>query len=92
MRLFQQVSSFIIIAMLLASCAPANAVVGIEESIVQPQEVNPAPAQPQSTQAASPEAVETINECLNCHSDKDLLMETTDAVEDTAESESKGVG
>lgn len=32
------------------------------------------------------------NECLNCHSDKELLIETADAVEEIAESESKGVG
>jgi len=44
----------------------------------------------------TPEKIETVqlkaNECLDCHSSKDLLVETADPVEEIAESESKGVG
>lgn len=37
------------------------------------------------------EAIE-VNECLECHRDKDLLIETAKPEEPEAESESKGVG
>lgn len=36
--------------------------------------------------------VAEVNECLECHRDKDLLIETAKPEEPEAESESKGVG
>jgi len=91
MQLFRRFSIFMIVTILLSSCTPVDAMVGLDKRIVQPAEADSVIAVQSQT---TPEAVENVeaNECLNCHADKDLLIETADRVEEIAESESKGVG
>ena len=91
MRRFQWFSSFIIIALLITSCGPVDAKLSVDQPIVQSLDLEPAgPAQAVSTPEATAEA--ETNECLKCHMDKQLLIDTADPVEAIAESESKGVG
>lgn len=74
-------SFLIIFTFVLSACAPGST-------------PSPTAAEKPSETAASPE-VQTPNagtdECLACHTDKDLLIATAKPVE-AAESESKGVG
>jgi uncharacterized lipoprotein YmbA len=91
MHRFQWLTSFIIIALLISSCGTTDVRVSVDQLPVQPLNIQPAsPTQTVST----PETIENAepNECLQCHSDKQRLIETGDPVEPTAESESKGVG
>ncbi len=91
MRHFHWFGCFLAMALALSSCAPADAVTGMNEQIVQSLDLEPAsPPQAQAAPQAT-EAAET-NECLDCHSNKDRLIDTSDPVEETAEAESKGVG
>jgi hypothetical protein len=90
MRRFQQFSIFIIIALLLSSCGSVNQL-NVDQPLVHSADLEPAsptqaPAALEATEPAEP------NECLKCHTDKDRLIETADAVEPIAEGESKGVG
>ncbi|MBI5946042.1 MAG: hypothetical protein HY864_16895 [Chloroflexi bacterium] len=92
MRLFRQISLFITTALLFSSCAPASPVdASANQTTAQLADVKlsiPAVLQPEmgTGEGAGP------NECLNCHSDKDRLIETAKPVVEAAESESKGVG
>jgi hypothetical protein len=91
MRRFQWFTIFIIAALFVSSCGTTDVRVSVEQPPVQPLDLQPAsPAQTVST----PETIEVAetNECLNCHADKDRLIETGDPVEPLAESESSGVG
>lgn len=91
MRRFQWFSSFIILAILLSSCGSVDAQLGVDQQLVQSLDLEPAgPAQTVSTPEAT--AAAETNECLNCHADKERLIDTADPVEAIAESESKGVG
>ena len=91
MRRFQWFASFIVIALLISSCGTPDVRVSVDQQPVQSLDLEPAsPAQTVSTPEAT-EVAET-NECLNCHSDKQRLIDTGDTVEPTAESESTGVG
>jgi len=90
MRFFQHLGIFIATAIILSSCAPV-AQLNVDQPLAPHSDLEAA----SPTQIAPlPEATETveINECLKCHTDKDRLIETADAVVETAESESKGVG
>lgn len=68
----------------LTQSAPLGALAG---EVALAQAIEPTTA---ATAEATIEAA--VNECLACHSDKDLLIETADPVEPAGESESKGVG
>ncbi len=84
-------NSLIILALLLNGCAPIKAIQPIVQSTT-PDPVQPVPATSTSrpaTATASPS--EVVNECLNCHSDKERLMALAKE-EETSESESRGVG
>ena len=90
MRLFRWRSTILIATILLSSCGSATTTMtGVEENI-QPALVKPVI---HIRAQATSEAVESNepNECLNCHSDQDRLIETADPVVAT-ESESSGVG
>ena len=82
---------FTILMLVLSACTPFR--VANADTTILGDEVIQANAVPNSP---TPESVETlqpeVNECLECHSSKDLLIETAETVEEIAESESKGVG
>jgi hypothetical protein len=77
-------------ALLISSCQPAP-----EARVVHQKgtgKVSVADALIAHPSQADPVAAGTeLNECLDCHSDKDRLVETA-ALEEPAEAESKGVG
>lgn len=81
----------VIVTMLLSSCASPEESAGIKTSAVQVENI-----QPPIVLVSSAMQVETVeaqpNECLNCHADKDRLIDTAKPVEEIAESESSGVG
>jgi hypothetical protein len=92
MRRFPLFSIFIINALLLSSCGSTNTQLNVDEPLAPPLDLAPAsPTQALSTPEAT-EAAAATDECLKCHTDKDRLIETADAVEPIAEGESKGVG
>jgi hypothetical protein len=76
----------------LASCQPSGVAVSLEGAVAPAPVENPAAVVPthEPTPQAAPEA--EMDECLSCHSDKDRLIETAKPDEESAESESKGVG
>ena len=91
MQKFQWLGLMLLVAILISSCAPTSAIAAQDE--------NPAPHADLAPAFSIQSVLERVvskpaepNECLNCHSDKERLIETGDPVEPTAESESKGVG
>lgn len=90
MQIFRRLSIFIVITILLSNCTPVDVMVGLDEQMIQPVEESSEVLVQASTNQETAGNVEP-NECLNCHSDKDLLIETAKPVV-AAESESKGVG
>jgi len=91
MQLSRQLGIFITVAILLSSCAPVDLMVGSDESVIQPAGPNSnVSAQVPVNQDDSGNG--EVNECLNCHSNKDRLIESADPVVEEAESESSGVG
>jgi hypothetical protein len=83
---------FTIFVLLVSACTSVQApktdtaLLGQEVENVNAAPNSPAPENEEPTDQPEP------NECLNCHSDKDLLIETAEVIEEIAESESKGVG
>jgi hypothetical protein len=74
-------------SLLISSCQPA------ETASVKPKTVSreiPVVSALLNSPAQAADPLEN-NECLNCHSDKDKLIETA-SPEEPAEAESKGVG
>jgi len=95
MQRFQQwIYPLTIMMLMVSACAPLQtsnlAITMLDQKVDQ---ANTAPGSPTPESDKSTEQPESEpNDCLNCHSDKDLLIETADPVEEIAESESKGVG
>ena len=75
-----------LLLLLVSACASPAAVSSTPQEATQPVETN---AQQPTAEAVT---AEPLDECVACHTSKEMLIETTEKVEDTAESESKGVG
>jgi hypothetical protein len=90
-RLRRWIYFFTILILVLSACTPFR--VANTDTTMLGDEAIQANAVPNSP---TPQSVETVqpdlNECLECHSNKDLLIETAENIEEIAESESKGVG
>lgn len=91
----------VLMAVLVSSCGRREPAVSLDASVPGEGMAAEAPAysageagvQPQATEPAAAEpAVAAPNECLTCHADKQRLIDTAKPVEETGESESKGVG
>jgi hypothetical protein len=93
----RDISRFILfpaVILLLAGCQSVSASISSEDGIPHLAAEKPVLVVPadSSTLEIAGELQPDINECLICHSNKDRLIETADPVEETGESESKGVG
>ena len=77
-----------LLALLISGCQPSKA-----SAIDQPESAGEIPVVSLLVRLASQNSrADENNECLNCHSDRERLIETADPVEAIAESESRGVG
>jgi cytochrome c5 len=91
----QKVRYFSILMMItlwLSSCIPANASASLDNAIApasdsQSKVVSPA----DELVAAETDEPQAENECLNCHADKQSLIDTAKE-EEVVEAESSGVG
>jgi hypothetical protein len=81
----------IILAWLVSSCQSSETETGVDHPVVSRGIPVVSALIPPILQAEDEAAETEINECLNCHSDKERLIETAEP-EKPAESESKGVG
>jgi hypothetical protein len=100
MRYYPWIALLIVLALLLASCQAATPPETLQSSaapVASGQTDAPVMAAGMDMAALlevdSPVLGDSeANECLNCHQDKDRLIETAKPVEPEAEGESKGVG
>jgi hypothetical protein len=94
MRKFWQFLILVVVTLYLTSCQPSGVSVSLENVAASLPEENilsvPSVDDPSFEPVGESEPV--VNECLNCHSDKDRLIDTAKPVQESAESESKGVG
>jgi hypothetical protein len=94
MRKFWQFLILVLATLYLTGCQPSGISASLENGAVSFAEGSllPVPAVDNPSLAPVGETQPVVNECLNCHSDKDRLIDTAEPVVETAESESSGVG
>ncbi|MFM8322784.1 MAG: hypothetical protein ACKOC5_17875 [Chloroflexota bacterium] len=92
MRIIRWTMMLFAIGLLLAACQPGGSLSLSEPAagLAQPQVEQP--VQAAATEIVPTAAPEMPNECLNCHADKQRLIDTAKPEEPAAESESSGVG
>jgi hypothetical protein len=94
MRQSRCIPMFMAVSLLLTSCQVGGVAISLESvpelaPAVQSVDLS---AATDSQEPAPAVVYKAANECLNCHSDKDLLIETASPEEADHEGESKGVG
>ncbi len=85
---------YMIIFLLLVGCQASGVVAPVEgalEVVAAQVPVEPAPTTASSVLPAAQQELE-VDLCLQCHADKERLIETAKPEEPAAEGESKGVG
>jgi hypothetical protein len=94
MRQIRWLNIFTLVLLLFTSCSPVDVSASLNAPAASVADENPPVALSADTPSleSTGQVVLETNECLNCHADKDRLIETARPVEEPAESESKGVG
>ncbi len=94
MRKFWQFMILVTATLYLTGCQPSGISASLDsmEAPVSAEGLLPIPSVDDPSPAPMGETQPVIDECISCHSDKDRLIDTAKPVEESAESESSGVG
>ena len=87
MRYYRFIIAMGVIMIALAACGTAVT----QTAAVEPTATDPI-VEATATTAPTSTPIPTVDECLNCHTDKDQLIAVAAPIEEVDESESSGVG